>query len=148
MVVTTPHSSTGETSFRLTYGSDAMIPVELGEPSFRRENVDETVNPTNLAIDLDLLVELRDVAHLREYAVKQRAARRYDSKVIPRELKQGDLVLKKITGADAGGKLSPNWEGPYKILEKLSAGAYRLETIAGTPIPRTWNSTNLRYYFS
>ncbi|XP_072074369.1 uncharacterized protein [Arachis hypogaea] len=30
---TTEQSSTGETPFRLTYGVDAMIPVEVGEPS-------------------------------------------------------------------------------------------------------------------
>nr|KYP63283.1 Pro-Pol polyprotein [Cajanus cajan] len=29
----TPQSSTKETPFRLTYGTDAMIPVEIGEPS-------------------------------------------------------------------------------------------------------------------
>nr|KYP40265.1 Pol polyprotein [Cajanus cajan] len=31
----TPQSTTQETPFRLTYGADAMIPVEVGEPSFR-----------------------------------------------------------------------------------------------------------------
>nr|KYP37331.1 Transposon Ty3-I Gag-Pol polyprotein [Cajanus cajan] len=30
----TPQSTTQETPFRLVYGSDAMIPVEIGEPSF------------------------------------------------------------------------------------------------------------------
>uniref|UniRef100_A0A151UDD1 Integrase catalytic domain-containing protein n=1 Tax=Cajanus cajan TaxID=3821 RepID=A0A151UDD1_CAJCA len=31
----TPQSTTKETPFLLTYGDDAMIPVEVGEPSFR-----------------------------------------------------------------------------------------------------------------
>lgn len=31
----TPQSTTQETPFRLVYGSEAMIPVEIGEPSFR-----------------------------------------------------------------------------------------------------------------
>ncbi|GAU50817.1 hypothetical protein TSUD_410870, partial [Trifolium subterraneum] len=34
---TTPHSTTGETPFRLTYGTEAVIPVEIGEPSSRTE---------------------------------------------------------------------------------------------------------------
>ncbi|CAJ2652721.1 unnamed protein product [Trifolium pratense] len=34
---TTPHSTTGETPFRLTYGTEAVIPVETGASSFRTE---------------------------------------------------------------------------------------------------------------
>ncbi|GAU39748.1 hypothetical protein TSUD_219910 [Trifolium subterraneum] len=34
---TTPHSTTGETPFRLAYGTEAVIPVEIGEPSRRIE---------------------------------------------------------------------------------------------------------------
>ncbi|MCI11137.1 gypsy retrotransposon integrase-like protein, partial [Trifolium medium] len=34
---TTPHSTTGETPFRLVYGTKAVIPVEIGEPSRRTE---------------------------------------------------------------------------------------------------------------
>jgi len=30
----TPQSSTKETPYRLTYGTDAMIPIELGKPSW------------------------------------------------------------------------------------------------------------------
>jgi hypothetical protein len=32
---TTPHSTTGETPFRMVCGSDAVIPVEIGQPSWR-----------------------------------------------------------------------------------------------------------------
>ncbi|PNX56457.1 gag-pol polyprotein, partial [Trifolium pratense] len=34
---TTPHSTTGETPFRLTYGTEAVIPVATGASSFRTE---------------------------------------------------------------------------------------------------------------
>ncbi|XP_019423037.1 PREDICTED: uncharacterized protein LOC109332507 [Lupinus angustifolius] len=30
---TTPHSTTGESPFNLTYGAEAMIPVEIGDPT-------------------------------------------------------------------------------------------------------------------
>ncbi|KAK2997990.1 hypothetical protein RJ639_026540 [Escallonia herrerae] len=45
------------------------------------------------------------------------------------------------------GKLSPNWEGPYKISKVLRPGAYSLETLSGEAIPRTWNADNLRQYY-
>ncbi|GAU34620.1 hypothetical protein TSUD_394110 [Trifolium subterraneum] len=42
---TTPHSTTGETPFRLAYGTEAVIPVEIGEPSCRTEApLDEEMN--------------------------------------------------------------------------------------------------------
>jgi len=33
----TPQTITGETPFNLTYGINAMIPVEVGEPTLRRQ---------------------------------------------------------------------------------------------------------------
>ncbi|KAK2999691.1 hypothetical protein RJ639_023943 [Escallonia herrerae] len=35
----------------------------------------------------------------------------------------------------AVGKLSPNWEGPYKVSKVLRPGAYSLETLFGEAIP-------------
>lgn len=125
-----------------------MIPIELGEPTWRRENFDPESITETLQVNLDVLDETREVAHVREYGVKRRAAQRYDSKVIPREMKEGDLVLRKITRPNGTGKFSPNWEGPYRVKENLPTGAYKLEELQGNPAPRTWNSANLRYYFS
>jgi len=33
----TPQTSTGETPFNLTYGTDAMLPIEVNEPTLRRQ---------------------------------------------------------------------------------------------------------------
>lgn len=33
----TPHGTTGESPFNLTYGINAMLPIELGESSLRRQ---------------------------------------------------------------------------------------------------------------
>ena len=60
----------------------------------------------------------------------------------------GDLVLKRITNPTKKGKLSPNWEGPFRVLEKLHNGAYKLETLEGIEIPRIWNVASLKMYFS
>ncbi|RDY10102.1 Tf2-8, partial [Mucuna pruriens] len=128
---TTPHSTTGETPFRLTYGSEAVIPVEIGEPSPRTALFDPTGNEDELRANLDLLV-----------------ARRYDRGMIPREFQEGDLVLKKITMTAEKNKLTPKWEGPFRVTEKVGKGAYRLEHLEGRKVPRTWNAGSLRRYFS
>ncbi|MCH96958.1 gypsy retrotransposon integrase-like protein, partial [Trifolium medium] len=42
---TTPYSTTGETPFRPVYGTEVVIPVEVGEPSRRTEHpLDEEMN--------------------------------------------------------------------------------------------------------
>jgi len=97
---------------------------------------------------MDMIDEIREEAHIRESAAKQRAARRYNSKVISREMKEGDLALKQVVALTRIGKLMPNWEGPYKIKEKLSHRAYKLEEKNGYPVPRTWNAVNLHRYYS
>lgn len=57
-----------ETPFNLTYVTDAMLPVELGEPSLRRKIEDIQVNDQELRMELDTLDERRDRAVLRAEA--------------------------------------------------------------------------------
>jgi len=45
-------------------------------------------------------------------------------------------------------KLSPKWTGPFRIIEEFENGTYKLETLEGGAIPRTWNGANLKFYFS
>lgn len=145
---TTPHSTTGETPFKLVYGTDAVIPVEIGEPIIRTEVFTSDLNNEALRINLDLLEEAREMAHLKEVTCKQRAARKYNTKVVPRAMKEGDLVLKRALKDPIAGKLGPNWEGPYRVKKEVGNGSYRLEELSGREVPRTWNAANLRFYFS
>ncbi|XP_057720739.1 uncharacterized protein LOC130935159 [Arachis stenosperma] len=143
---TTEQSSTKETPFRLTYGVDAVIPVEIGEPSPRLllKGVEETV-------EKDLIDEAREMAHLTETALKQRMALRYNTKVLKREFEPNDLVLRRN---DIGlptpgeGKLAANWEGPYRVKRVMGKGAFKLEKLDGKEVPRTWNADNLRRFYS
>ncbi|XP_045796465.1 uncharacterized protein LOC123890806 [Trifolium pratense] len=105
---TTPHSSTQETPFKMVYGSDAMIPIEINEPSARVLFARLEENSINLQANLDLQDEVRNRAHVKEEACKRRAARRYDSKVKKRIIKEGDLVLRRKPGVKTPGKLFPH----------------------------------------
>jgi len=115
-----------------------MIPVEVGIPTLRRQLIDLSLNNESLAARIDIINELRDKARIRDEAGKLRATRRYNSKVNPRCFHPGDLVWRMRSGArQKEGKFSSNWEGPFRIRETASKGAYRLETLAGQPISRT-----------
>ncbi|XP_075074538.1 uncharacterized protein LOC142162128 [Nicotiana tabacum] len=111
-------TSTRETPFSLVYDAEALIPVEIGEPSTRYTQVAEESNEEEMRIILDLLEERRKIALIRMAARKQIIERYYNRKAHLRYFKIGNFVLKKVfqsTKAANVGKLSPNWEGPYKI---------------------------------
>ncbi|XP_014489934.1 uncharacterized protein LOC106752716 [Vigna radiata var. radiata] len=146
-----PHGATGESPFNLTYGTDAMVPVEVGEETLRRKGNDLAANEEGLRGNLDVLQERRETAAVRAKALKRLVVRRYNTKVRPRHLVEGDLVWRKVGEArreKAHGKLAASWEGPYRIREGLNNGAYRLEHLDGKAIPNTWNISHLKLYFS
>ncbi|XP_061351015.1 uncharacterized protein LOC133296083 [Gastrolobium bilobum] len=92
---TTKHSTTGETPFRMVYGSEAMIPVEIGEPSWRKMYTNVDSNSQALLHNLDAIEEMREIAHVKEVALKQRIAAHYNLKVVGRGFNMGDLVLRR-----------------------------------------------------
>ncbi|XP_050229566.1 uncharacterized protein LOC126678714 [Mercurialis annua] len=57
---TTPRAGTGDTPFSLTYGCEAMIPVEIGMPTLRVQFFDEAKNEEEQKLCLDLLEERRE----------------------------------------------------------------------------------------
>ncbi|XP_072074332.1 uncharacterized protein [Arachis hypogaea] len=143
---TTQQSATGEMPFRLTYRVDAIIPVEIGEPSPRL-----LLGGIEEAVEKDLVDETREMAHLSETALKQRMALRYNAKVLKREFERDDLVLRRNdigVPTPGEGKLTANWEGPYRIKEVIGKDAYKLEWLDGKEVPRTWNTNNLRRFYS
>ena len=62
---TTARTTTGETPFRLIYGSKAVIPVRVGLISYRVDNHDERKNDEAIRLQLDLVDEFRATAEQR-----------------------------------------------------------------------------------
>ena len=63
----------------------------------------------------------------------KRAVESANKKVKPRNLKEGDLVLKELRAPvfDHRGKFKPNWVGPYVIKTLFSGGAAKLMDMDG-----------------
>ena len=59
---TTPHRSTGETLFSMTYGAEAVIPLETGFPTTRTSSFNPKDNDKQLTRNLDLIEEKRENA--------------------------------------------------------------------------------------
>jgi len=127
---TTPNSTTDESPFPLTYGTEAVIPIELTELTWRTDvDTDFPANTVNLREELEFVDEVKSEAALRETALKQKIAARHSKKVIKREFEVGDLVLRRNQKDSKEGKLVANWEGPYRVRMKTETGAYRLEDL-------------------
>ena len=147
---TTPRRSTKETPFSMTYGAEAIIPLETGFPTSRTSSFNPSDNDEQLKKSLDLIEEKRENAMVQLAYYQQKLKQRYDANVKLRPLILGDLVLRKVVGAAKNpvwGKLGPNWEGPYRITLETSIGAYFLEDLDKYVIPRPWNVNNLKRYY-
>ena len=110
---------TGETSFCLAYGSEAVISAEVGLTSYRVKNHDESKNDDAMHLQLDLVDEVRATYEQRVARYQNLMAKHYNSKVRHRDFQVGDLALRKVIGAikdTSQGKLGPNWEGPYRVV--------------------------------
>ncbi|XP_076921516.1 uncharacterized protein LOC143582949 [Bidens hawaiensis] len=121
-----------------------MIPAEIGVPSARILTIND--NEKELRMNLDLLKERRELALIHEHNYKRQLQKYYDLRVRKCSFDAGDLVFRNndASGQEPPGKLTPTWEDPYKVKEVLSKGAYKLEKLDGTEIPRTWNFAQLK----
>ncbi|GJZ40422.1 reverse transcriptase domain-containing protein, partial [Tanacetum coccineum] len=132
-------SSNGETPFSLTYGTEAVIPAEIGMPTLRTTEIDLTKNNEALEINLDLIEERREQAAIQEAKSKKKIEKYYNSRVCGTSFKPDDMVYRSNEASHARdeGKLGPKWEGPYEVKESLGKGAYKLKDCKGNEMPRT-----------
>ena len=78
----------------------------------------------------------------------QQALRRYHSRSVrSRMLEVGDLVLRRVLSREGLHKLSPMWEGSFRIARVSTPGAARLESQDGIPIQNAWNIQHLRKFY-
>ncbi|GJW84337.1 reverse transcriptase domain-containing protein [Tanacetum coccineum] len=134
-------SSNRDTPFSLTYRTEAVIPVEIGMPTFRTSEVDVAENDEALEINLELLEEKHEQAAIREAKIKRKMEKYYNTIVRNASFKPGDLVYRsnEASRVEDTGKLGPKWEGPYEVTEALGKGSYKLKDHNGRELPRTWN---------
>ncbi|GKV29945.1 hypothetical protein SLEP1_g38818 [Rubroshorea leprosula] len=124
-------SSTKMTPFALTYGHDAVLPIELTVRSLRIEiqhNLQFGEYDESMMLELEDLKDTRLAALDRLQPQKLKIAKSYNKRVKGKNLAIGDLVWKAILPLvkkdHRFGKWSPNWEGPFQIHEVLKGGAY------------------------
>ena len=139
-----------DTPFKIAYGSEAVIPVDVHMANHRVTIYQDKDNEEQLCLNLNLIDEVRTDADERTARYKNLMARQYDAMVKPRQFNIGDLVLKRVSLATknlAHGKLGPDWEEPYRVINCKRQGSYYLEAPDGRKLEHPWNVEHLRKYY-
>ena len=116
----------------MTYGAEAVVPLETGFPTLRTSSFNPSNNNEFLEKSLDFIKERRESAKVLLAYYQYKLKQGYDANVKLRPLVPGDLVLRKVLSATknpAWGKLRPNWEGPYRITSVAGIGVFFLEDL-------------------
>ena len=122
----------------MTYGAEAVIPLETRFPTLRTSSFTPSNNDRMLGNSLDLIEERRENVMVQLVYYQHRLKYGYDANVKLRPLAPRDFVLRKVLGTaknPAWGKLGPNWEGPYRITLVAGIGAYYLEDLKENVVP-------------
>jgi hypothetical protein len=98
---TTMSRATGFTPFRLLFGTEAMTLDEIKNESMRVLKEKDMIE----------LTILEAAENIKKYQKETKAWK--DKKVVRKDIKTGDLVLKRNKNWENPGKLHEPWEGPY-----------------------------------
>ncbi|KAM2346943.1 hypothetical protein ACFXTH_010619 [Malus domestica] len=151
---TSLRSTIGTTPYALTYGHDAILPVELSINSLRTIEQSSLFNAEynqSMRQKLEDLEEARLDAYNLLVAQKQIAEQAYNQKVRQKTFGEGELVWQTVLPVGIKdlrfGKWSPTWEGPFVIHKVLGKGAYHLRDQTGLIHKLPINGKFLKKYY-
>jgi hypothetical protein len=136
----------GFTPFLLLFSTKAMTLEEIKNESMRVlkskeiEEVDQKVEK-----DMIELTILEAAENIEKYKKETKAWK--DKKVFRKNIKTGDLVLKRKKNWETPGKLHEYWEGPCIAKQTDMRGAFRLPEQTGEELPYLWNADSLKRYY-
>ena len=83
----------------MTYGAEAVIPLEASFPTLKTNSFTPDSNDELLGKNLDLIDERRENTMIQLTYYHQKLKQGYDANVKLRPLALGDLMLRKVVGA-------------------------------------------------
>uniref|UniRef100_A0A1X7UW15 Integrase catalytic domain-containing protein n=1 Tax=Amphimedon queenslandica TaxID=400682 RepID=A0A1X7UW15_AMPQE len=145
----TRHEATKEKPTFLMFGVDLRSPTEVALVPM------ETVTGCDVVDCKDELIlslsSARDLAVRSINTVNNENKKRYDQKVVVKELKVGDWVLVRFAHEESGKqrKLSKPWSGPYRIIQMTKSdivvpidfpesGYIQVHSSRESPCPSEW----------
>ena len=108
------HESTGFSPYRLMFGEECTLPMDIGLPTEQLETTEEIISPYAIWVR-DALEEAYEQVRLHSGQAVQRQKRLYDRRAVKRNFKVGDWVMRYYAPAKKC-KLDSAWIGPYLIV--------------------------------
>jgi hypothetical protein len=123
-----------------------MTPEEIKNESMRVLKGTE-IEEANQKVEKDIieLTILEAAENIEKYKKETKTWK--DRKVVRKDIKTGDLVLKIKKNRENPGKLQEPWEGPFIAKETSMPGAFRLLSQTGEELPYSWNADSLKRYY-
>ncbi|GAA0153419.1 hypothetical protein LIER_37671 [Lithospermum erythrorhizon] len=110
-------------------------------PTYRHMGFDEEY--------LNFTDELKDETLYKILKYKHLMALSYNRRVKTCQFHAGDFVLRLCSASQPKEqrKLSPKWEGPYRVKRVIGHHTYELEELNGKLVLRTWHASKLCKYY-
>jgi len=149
---TTTKSSTGHTPFKLLYGQEVIILVDLEINSLRLALQVEELNSSNISQRIDALLALEEqIKHALENLRKRKQTikKYFDKNSISAIFKVNDKVLLwDVSHVEKGkhSKFQKLWLGPYKITSIVGNNSYFLKDMEERFFSFTTNGSNMKHY--
>jgi hypothetical protein len=119
----------------MVYGAEVVLPPEVTMGSLRVKTYDEATQDQLRREDIDLVDERRWQAAIKNARYWQALRHYHQQFVQSRELQVDDVVLRWVLSREGVNKLSPCWEGPYRVTQVCRHGCVRLATVEGEREP-------------
>ena len=126
---TAPHSALGISPFHLLFGRDAKTPVAT-----MKDKMEElkTAPKSVVAYIHQLYKQFEDcqkIVEIEDTKAKQRSKSHYDKNKTSDPLKDGELVMMLVPRDYES--LTCHWDGPFKVIRRLSDTTYLLDVSTG-----------------
>lgn len=116
-----PHEATGFSPAELVYGRSLRTPLRMLRESWEGRGEDPTVIEYVLGL-LGRLQTCRELVEANMTMAQLKAKRLYDKNARQRSFSEGDQVM--LLASSKANKLAVQWEGPAKVMQKLSDTNY------------------------
>ncbi|CAB4496091.1 unnamed protein product [Rhizophagus irregularis] len=134
--------------FYLTYGRDAVLPIELEVPTYpfedRSDRGFEDLYFRRLGQLVGNLIDDRQQANENIQHAQKRQVERHNEQIKEHQYQIGEKVLLRNFRAK---KLDSKWHGPYYIHDVRPNGTYKLRTLEGKLRKKVVHADQIRSYY-
>src|SRR6202522_2958645 len=127
---TARHESTGESLFSLIYGREAIFPSELSTKAWRGDSKTPKEYKRELVIELAKSIDIVRTGIIKKGNTYKA---QYDKTRKDNKFHVGELVYLERPQKKSGKnrKLTPHYEGPFKINQQLGKVNYEIQRVDG-----------------